>query len=154
MSSASKFKIPLAYGVELVIHFLPKINHKPNLIDFSLLYKLSTTHQAKSPRSLVQLETVELIMVRYLDMRLCMVVLINMVKSPKFQIGGGGVSWEVMTWSNFFTFVLVLSAYSFVSIEVPLTLTIFRTYSFHIRLRFGNRPLFAVVAFMASLTSP
>ena len=94
-------------------------------------------------------------MVLYLDMRLCMVGLINLVKPPKFQIGGGGgVSWEVMTWSNLFTFVLVLLAFPFISIEVPLTLTIFSTRSLHIRLRFGNRLLFAAVSFMASLTSP
>ena len=50
-----------------------------------------------------------------------MVGLINLVKPPKFEIGGegGGVSWEVMTWSNLFTFVLVLLAFLFVSIEVP-----------------------------------
>ena len=59
-----------------------------------------------------------------------------------------------MTWSNHFTFVLVLLAFSFVSIEVPLTLTIFSTRSLHICLRFGNPPLFAVVSFIASLTSP
>ena len=95
-------------------------------------------------------------MVLYLDMRLCKVDFINLVKPPKFQIGGegGGVSWEVMTWSNLFTFVLVLSAFSFVSIEVPPTLTIFSTRLLDILLRFGNCPLFAVISFMASFTSP
>ena len=88
-----------------------------------------------------------------------MVDLINLVKPSKFQIGGegGGVSWEVMTWSNLFTFVLVFPAFSFVSIEVPPpppTLTIFSTHSLDILLRFGNCPLFAVISFMASLTSP
>ena len=85
-----------------------------------------------------------------------MVGLINLVKPPKFQIEGerGGVSWEVMTWSNLFTFVLILSAFSFISIELPPTLTLFRTRLLDILLRFGNCPLFAVVSFMASLTSP
>ena len=85
-----------------------------------------------------------------------MVGLINLVKPPKFQIGGeaGGVSWEVMTWSNLFTFVLSLSAFSFVSIKVPPTLTIFSTRLLDILLRFDNCSLFAVVSFMASLTSP
>ena len=58
-----------------------------------------------------------------------------------------------MTWSNLFTFVLVLLTFSFVSIEVPLTLTIYSTRSFHIRLRFGKRPLFVDVSFIAYLTS-
>ena len=94
-------------------------------------------------------------MVLYLDMRLCMVGLINLVKPTNFQIGGegGGVSWEVMSWSNLFTFVLVLSALSFVSIELPPTLTIFSTRLLDILLRFGNCPLFAVFSIMASLTS-
>ena len=85
-----------------------------------------------------------------------MVGLINLVKPPKFQIGGegGNVSWEVMTWSNPFTFVLILSAFSFVSIDVPPTITIFSTHLLDILLRFGNCPLFAVLSFMASLTSP
>ena len=59
-----------------------------------------------------------------------------------------------MTWSNLFTFVLILSAFSFVSIEVPPTLTIFSTRLLDILLRFDNCLLFAVVSFMASLTSP
>ena len=59
-----------------------------------------------------------------------------------------------MTWSNLFTFVLVLSAFSFVSIEVPPTLTIFSTRLLDILMRFGNCPLLTVVSFMASLTSP
>ena len=85
-----------------------------------------------------------------------MVGFINLVKPPKFPIGGegGGVSWEVITWSNLFTFVLVLSAFSFVSIKVPPTLTIFSTRLLDILLRFGNFPLFTIVSFMASLTSP
>ena len=85
-----------------------------------------------------------------------MVGVINLVKPPKFQIGGegGGVSWEVMTWSNLFTFILILSSFSFVSIEVPPTLTIFSTRLLDILLRFGNCPLFAVVSFMSSPTSP
>ena len=91
----------------------------------------------------------------YLDMRLCIVGLINLVKPPKFQIGGegGGVTWEVMTKSNLFTFVLVLSTFSFVSIKVPPTLTVFRTRLLDILLRFGNCMLFVVVSFMDSLTS-
>ena len=78
------------------------------------------------------------------------------MKPPKFQIGGegGGVSWKVMTQSNLFTFVLFLSAFSFISIEVPPTLTIFSTRLLDILLQFGNCPLFVVVSFMASLTSP
>ena len=85
-----------------------------------------------------------------------MVVLINMVKPPQLQIGGGRLGEVVvMTWSNLFIFVLVLLVFSYVSIEVPLTLTLFSsTCSFRIRLRFGNRPLSAAVSFMTSLTFP
>ena len=91
----------------------------------------------------------------YLDMRLCMVGLINLVKPPKFQTGGGGgARLEVMTCSNLFTFVLVFSTFSFITFKVLLTLTIFSTRSLHIRLRFGNRSLFIVVSFKASLASP
>ena len=91
----------------------------------------------------------------YLDMRLCMAGLIKIVKPPKFQLGGGGgVRLEVMTSSNLFTFVLVLSTFSFISIKVPLTLTIFSTCSLPSHLRFGNRPLFVAVSFIAYLTSP
>ena len=119
------------------------------------IYYPRTTHLAKPPHSLLQFERVEFIMVLYLDMRLCVVGLINLVKPPKFQTGGGGgVSCGVMTWSNLFTFVLVLPTFSFVSIKVLLTLTFLSTRSLHISLRFGNRPLFVVVSFIASLTSP
>ena len=65
-----------------------------NLFNLSyFIFDPRTTNLAKPPHSLVQLERVELIMVMYLDMRLCMVGLINLVKPPKFQIRGeGGVS--------------------------------------------------------------
>ena len=93
-------------------------------------------------------------MVRYLDLRSCIVVLINMVKSPR-------ISWDLMiteTWTNLFSFMLVLSVFSFISIEVPLTLTLFNStrsfHALHIRLRFGNCPLSAAVSLMAKIILP
>ena len=67
----------------------------------------------------------------------------------KSQIGG--ISRDLITWINLFCFLLILAAFSFVSIEVPLTRSF---HPLHIRLRFGNRPLFAAVSFMASLIFP
>ena len=95
-------------------------------------------------------------MVCYLDLRSCIIVLINMMKSPR-------ISWDLMiiwtwNWTNLFSFILVLSVFSFVSIEVPLTLTFFSStcsfHALHIRLRFGNRPLSAAVSLMASIILP
>ena len=86
---------------------------------------------------------------RYFDLRFCIIVLINMAKS---QIGG--ISWDLITWTNLFCFLLILAAFSFVSIEVPLTLFTCSFRTLHIRLRFGNRPLSAAVSFMASLIFP
>ena len=85
----------------------------------------------------------------YFDLRLCLIVLINMVTS---QIGG--ISWDLITWTNLFCFLLILAAFSFFSIEVPLTLFTCSFRTLHIRLRFGNRPLSAAVSFMASLIFP
>ena len=69
---------------------------------------------------------------------------------------GGIISWDLIinTWSNLFFFLLVLSVFSFVSIEVPFILFTFSFHTFHLRLRFGNRPLFTAIAFMASLIFP
>ena len=53
----------------------------------------------------------------YFDLRFCIIVLINMAKS---QIGG--ISRDLITWTNLFCFLLILAAFSFVSIEVPLVL--------------------------------
>ena len=90
-------------------------------------------------------------MVRFLDLRSCIVVLINMVKSPR-------VSWDLMitrALTNCFSFILVLSVFSLVFIEVPLTLTLFSStrsfHALHIRLRFGNRPLSVAVSLIASI---
>ncbi|WJZ82589.1 hypothetical protein VitviT2T_002334 [Vitis vinifera] len=47
------------------------------------------------------------------DLRLCLIVLINMVTS---QIGG--ISWDLITWTNLFYFLLILAVFSFVSIGV------------------------------------
>lgn len=86
---------------------------------------------------------------RHFDLRFCIIVLINMAKS---QIGG--ISWDLITWTNLFCFLLILAAFSFVSNEVPLTLFTCSFRTLHIRLRFGNRPLSAAVSFMASLIFP
>ena len=86
---------------------------------------------------------------RHFDLRFCIIVLINMAKS---QIGG--ISWDLITWTNLFCFLLILAAFSFVSIEVPLTLFTCSFRTLHIRLRFGSRPLSAAVSFMASLIFP
>ena len=86
---------------------------------------------------------------RYFDLRFCIIVLINMAKS---QIGG--ISWDLFTWTNLFCFLLILAAFSFVSIEVPLTLFTCSFHTLHLRLRFGNRPLSVAVSFMASLIFP
>lgn len=51
---------------------------------------------------------------RHFDLRFCIIVLINMAKS---QIGG--ISWDPITWTNLFCFLLILAAFSFVSNEVP-----------------------------------
>ena len=77
--------------------------------------------------------------------------LLFLVKSPR-------ISWDLMiigTRTNLFSFILVLSIFSFVSIEVPLNLTLFSStcsfHTLHIRLRFGNRPLSTIVSLMASI---
>ena len=85
----------------------------------------------------------------YFDLNLCIMVLIKRVKSQT-----GGLSWDLITRTNLFCFLLILAAFSFVSIEVPLTLFTCSSYTLHIRLRFGNRPLSATVSFMASLIFP
>ena len=79
--------------------------------------------------------------------------LLFVVKSPR-------ISWDLMitgTWTNLFSFILVLSVFSFVSIEVPLTLTLVSStcsfHALHIK-RFGNRPLSAAVSLMASIILP
>ena len=88
----------------------------------------------------------------YLDLRLCIIGFINMFKSHR----GGIINWDLMIsiWSNLFFFLLVLSVFSFVSIEVSFTLFTLSFHTFHLRLRFGNRPLFTILALMASLIFP
>ena len=112
----------------------------PSLKDLKLIYSMHAS-------------SVSGIMGRYFDLRSCIVVLINMVKSFRMR---SGVSWDVMnwTWTNLFSFILVLAVFSFVSIEVPLTLFTLSFHTFHIRLLFGSRPLLTALAFIASLIFP
>ena len=70
---------------------------------------------------------------------------------------GGIINWDLIstcTWNNLFFFLFVLSVFSFISIEVPFTLFTLSFHTFHLRLRFGNRPLFTAIAVMASLIFP
>ncbi|XP_034704283.1 uncharacterized protein LOC117928504 isoform X2 [Vitis riparia] len=64
----------------------------------------------------------------------------------------GGISRDLITWTNLVCFLLILAAFSYVSIEVPLTPSTcsFRT----LQIRFGIRPLSTAVSFMASLILP
>ena len=130
----------------------PRTNKNPRFIT-SLTSVYSTRSSSEKAKSSILLRLVHSIIskcaMRYFDLRFCIIVLINMAKS---QIGG--ISWDLITRTNFFCFLLILAAFSSVSIEIPLTLSTCSFRTLHIRLRFGNRPLSTAVSFMASLILP
>ena len=82
----------------------------------------------------------------YLDLRLYIIGFINMFKSQR----GGIITWDLIgTWSNLFSFSFYLHFPSSpLKSPSPSSLSF---HTFHLRLRFGNRPLFTTLAFMASL---
>lgn len=97
----------------------------------------------------------------YFDLRLCVPVVINMVKS---QGWGWGWDWDWdwdsihitlhLTWINIPCFLLIMAGFSLISIEVPLTFLACSLHSVHVRLRIGNRSLSTAVSLMASLIFP
>lgn len=95
----------------------------------------------------------------YFDLRLCVPVVINMVKS---QGWGWGWDWDWdpfhitlhLTWINIPCFLLIMAGFSLISIEVPLTFFACSLHSVHVRLRIGSRSLSTAVSLMASLIFP